>query len=39
MRTVTAADVKPRLTPALEVGGPEIAFLDVREAGHYGEGQ
>lgn len=33
MRTVTAADVKPRLT-----AGPEIALLDVREAGQYGEG-
>ena len=33
MPTVTAADVKPRLT-----AGPEIAFLDVREAGQYGEG-
>jgi rhodanese-related sulfurtransferase len=33
MRILTAADVKPRLT-----AGPEIAFLDVREAGQYGEG-
>jgi rhodanese-related sulfurtransferase len=33
MRTITAAGVKPRLT-----AGPEIAFLDVREAGQYGEG-
>ena len=32
-RIVTAAEVKPRLT-----AGPEIAFIDVREAGQYGEG-
>jgi rhodanese-related sulfurtransferase len=38
MRTVTPTDVKLRLTPALGGSGPEIAFLDVREAGQYGEG-
>ena len=33
MRTIATVDLKPRLT-----AGPEIAFLDVREAGQYGEG-
>lgn len=33
MKTITAAFLKPRLT-----AGPEIAFLDVREHGQYGEG-
>ena len=33
MRTLPAVAVKPRLT-----SGEEIAFLDVREAGQYGEG-
>ena len=32
-RLIAPTDVKPRLT-----AGPEIAFLDVREAGQYGEG-
>lgn len=33
MKTITAPSLKPQLT-----AGPEIAFLDVREHGQYGEG-